>query len=86
MADYKIEVVPSAEKTLLKLPKKIVPKIIAVIQSLAHDPRPQGCRKLAGEKNTYRIRVQNYRIIYEIYDNLILIKVLKIGDRKDVYR
>lgn len=86
MVNYKIEVVQSAEKTLYKLPKKIIPKIIFAIQSLAHDPRPQGCRKLVGEQNTYRVRVQNYRIIYEIHDHLILIKVLKIGDRKNVYR
>ena len=86
MANYRIEISRSAEKILNKLPKKIVPKIIAVLQALAYDPRPQGSRKLSGEADTYRIRVQNYRIIYEVYDDLILVKILKIGDRKDVYR
>ena len=59
---------------------------MAAIQRLAVDPTPPGCRKLSGEEHTYRIRVQVYRIVYEIFEDLILIKVLKIGHRKDVYR
>lgn len=86
MGNYRIEISSSAEKTLFKLPRGIVPKIIAAIQSLGLDPRPMGCRKLSGEKDTYRIRVSVYRILYEIHDDLILVKVLKIGHRKDVYR
>lgn len=86
MAKYKIEVVRSAEKTLQSLPKAFIPKIIKVIQDLADQPYPAGCRKLAGQRDTFRIRVNVYRIIYEVHDDLILIKVLKIGHRKDVYR
>lgn len=86
MANYKIEVAASAEKALKRLPKSILPKLVQAMQQLAADPRPVGCRKLSGYDDIYRIRVQTYRIIYEIHDHLILIKVLKIGHRKDVYR
>lgn len=86
MASYRIEVAKSAEKVLLKLPKKVVPDIIEAIHALADNPYPAGCRKMSGESNTFRIRVAVYRIIYEIHAQAILIKVLKIGHRKDVYR
>lgn len=86
MAKYRVEVVRSAEKTLFSLPKPFIPKIVEAIQGLANNPYPTGCRKLAGQKSTFRIRVHVYRIIYEVYADLILIKVLKIGHRKDVYR
>ncbi len=86
MANYKIIVTQTAEKALYKLSKKIIAKIMGAIQALAVNPYPIGCRKLMSEKNVFRIRVQSYRIIYEIYANLIEIKILKIGHRKDVYR
>lgn len=86
MANYKIEIAKSAEKSLYKIPKAYLVKIIDALKALATNPYPSGCKKLTGEEQTYRIRVGSYRIIYEIFDNLILIKVLKIGHRKDVYR
>lgn len=86
MAKYRVELTHSAEKTLFKLPKTVLPKILSALQGLAFDPFPAGCRKLSGEQNTFRIRVQNYRIIYEVHPEIILVKVLKIGHRKDIYR
>ncbi len=86
MAKYKIEIARSAEKTLSSLPKPFIPKIVKAIQDLMDTPYPVGCRKLSGQKNTFRIRVNVYRILYEVHDDLILIKALKIGHRKDVYR
>lgn len=86
MGKYRIEISRSAEKVLARLPKQVIPRIVAAIQNLAVDPRPFGCRKLTGQKNVFRIRVQVYRILYEIHDELILIQVLKIGHRKDVYQ
>jgi len=83
---YRLVVTQTAEKALYKLPKKIVPKILGAIQALSLNPYPFGCRKLAGEHDTFRIRVQTYRIIYEVHETTIEIKVLKIGHRKDVYR
>ena len=85
MGKYKIEVSSTAEKTLKKIPKKLILKIIQAIQKLEIQPYPDGCRKLKGEENTYRIRQGNYRIIYEVIDKRLLILVLKIGHRKDIY-
>lgn len=86
MKKYKVEISRSAEKVLFRLPKQIIPKIIAAVQALAANPYPSGCRKLAGHENILRIRVNVYRIIYEIHDDLVLVRVLKIGHRKDIYR
>lgn len=86
MGRYKVEIARSAEKVLFQLPKQIVPKIVAAIRGLENDPYPTGCRKLAGLQGAFRIRVQVYRIIYEVYEDLVLVKVLKVGHRKDVYR
>lgn len=86
MGNYRVEVSASAEKTLFRLPKEVVAKIVVALQGLAVDPYPAGCRKLTGHKTTYRIRVGVYRIIYEVHHEFILVKVLKIGHRKDVYR
>ncbi len=86
MANYKLTISSTAEKTLKKVPKKDLRKIIELIQSLAIQPRPLGCRKLSGEEDTYRVRQGNYRVIYEIKDQKLIVLVLKIGHRKDIYR
>ena len=86
MAKYDLLISQSAEKTLKKLPSKEATKVAIAIKKLAIDPRPQGCRKLYDEADTYRVRVGVYRIIYEVKDRLLRILVLKIGHRKDVYR
>ena len=71
---------------MYQLPKEVIPRITLAMQSLADNPYPVGCRKMSGEENTFRIRVQNYRIVYEVHKKTITIIVLKIGHRKDVYR
>ena len=86
MAKYEILISQSAEKTLKRLPKNDTARVVATIEKLAIDPRPQGCRKLSGEVDACRVRVGVYRIIYEIEDLLLRILILKIGHRKDVYR
>lgn len=86
MANYKIEISSSAEKTLKKIPKKDILKVVQTIQQLAIDPHPQGSRKLQGEENVYRVRQGNYRVIYEVQNKKLLILVLKIGHRKDIYK
>lgn len=86
MANYKIEISSTAEKSLKKIAKKDLVKIIETIQVLSIKPYPEGCRKLAGEDGVYRIRQGDYRIIYEVKGKKLLILVLKIGHRKDVYR
>lgn len=86
MANYKIEISTSAEKALKKIPNKDITKIVDAIQILAINPYPDICRKLSGEENTFRIRQGNYRIIYEVLGKKLLILILKIGHRKDIYR
>ncbi|MDD5359785.1 MAG: type II toxin-antitoxin system RelE/ParE family toxin [Sulfurovaceae bacterium] len=84
MADYKIEIKKSAQKEIKNLPNKELKKVIDKIASLAHEPRPAGCKKLSGEEK-YRIRVGSYRVLYGIEDDILVIYVVKVGHRKDVY-
>ena len=85
MVSYSIEIKKSATKEMVKLPKPHLQRIIEKIQSLSTNPRPEGCKKLSADEK-YRIRVGNYRILYTIEDNQLIIYVVKIGHRKDVYR
>ena len=84
MAKYKIEIKRSAVKEIKKLPSKHLKKILAKISSLSDNPRPNGCVKLSTDEK-YRVRVGVYRILYEIKDKLLVIIVVKIAHRKDVY-
>lgn len=86
MANYKVEITASAEKSLKKIPKKDIVKIVEAIRVLAISPFPEGCRKLKGEEDVYRVRQGNYRIIYEVVENKLIVLVLKIGHRKDIYK
>jgi len=86
MANYKIELSRSAEKTLKALPKADLKKVVNALEMLAITPFPKGCRKLSGYASLFRVRIGLYRIIYEIEEQIITIKILKIGHRKDVYR
>lgn len=83
---YTIVYKQSASKELLQLPAKIAYKTRAAINLLSENPRPQGCKKLKGSDNEYRIRIGNYRVIYIISDGVLIITVIKIAHRKDVYR
>ena len=83
---YTIHVTRSAEKALLAVPKRDQARLIQLIQSLALNPFPVGSRKLQGELNTFRVRTGQYRVIYEVDGKSILIVILKIGHRKDIYR
>lgn len=84
---YEIGFKPSALKELRKLDEATRQVIISEIALLADNPRPDGCKKLKGGINLYRIRVfSNYRVIYEIQDKKLVITVVKIGHRRDIYR
>ena len=82
---YTLFVNPKIEKELSKIDKSIALKIKNTIRSLAIDPRPNGVKKLKGAENAYRIRVGDYRIIYEIYDSKVLVLIVKVGHRRVVY-
>jgi mRNA interferase RelE/StbE len=85
MALYKLEFKVTFHKDMKVIPKKEREKIWKRIDSLAINPRPYGCEKLT-ELNRYRIRQGDYRIIYEIYDDKLVVWVVKVGHRKDIYR
>ena len=85
MAQYSIQFKASVRKDLRKIPKKDVLKILTKVESLAGNPLPPQAEKLSGD-DKYRIRQGNYRILYQIEDDVLLITVVKVGHRRDVYR
>ena len=85
MASYSLEIKRSAAKELAQLPPKDRGRVVARIQALADDPRPVGAEKLSGQER-YRVRQGDYRILYEIEDQILRIMVVKIWHRRDVYR
>ena len=85
MANYKILLKPSAAKELEALPKADRLGVVERIKTLVENPRPMGCEKLAGSEK-YRLRQGVYRILYEIHDDQVLVVVVKIGHRREVYR
>jgi len=82
---YTVLIERYAQKQILKLDKKVIPVIKTAIASLADNPRPYGYKKLKGE-DAYRIRVGDYRIIYEIADDKIIVIVVSVGHRQDIYK
>lgn len=83
---YKVEIRQSAIKEIRALPIDVRERVGHRIDALAKEPRQNGCEKLAGRANTYRIRVGDYRIVYEIYDARVVVIVVKVGHRREVYR
>ena len=86
MNDYRIEVSASAERQLRKLEPGDRAVVVEVIRGLSLNPRPRGSRKLRGYDDVFRIRKGVFRIIYSIEKDRLLVIILKIGHRKDVYR
>lgn len=85
MLNYTITISKTAQKQLNEVPDSAADKLISAIQGLAHNPRPSGYKKLKG-RNGYRIRKGNYRILYEIFDSFLIIDVIAIGHRKNIYK
>ncbi|MEO7714333.1 MAG: type II toxin-antitoxin system RelE/ParE family toxin [Gemmatimonadaceae bacterium] len=83
---YHISIDPAAVRELKKLPAKVRQALASAIDALADDPRPDGARKLSGSRSSYRIRVGDYRVLYRITDKELLILVVKVAHRRDVYR
>ncbi len=86
MASYRIEWKNSAYKELQKLPRPTIVKVVAAISDLSNDPYPSGVKKLIGSERSYRIRVGDYRVIYEIVEDKLIIEIVRVRHRKDVYR
>ena len=85
MASYELAFKRSVAKDLRDLPKQDVKRILQRIRSLIDDPRPPGGERLSGQQR-YRVRQGIYRIVYEIRDDVLLVVVVKVGHRRDVYR
>jgi mRNA interferase RelE/StbE len=85
MGKYKFVFRKSVARDLRSIPNRYLQNILSTIESLSEDPRPSGVEKLSGQ-DRYRIRQGSYRIIYEINDDDVIVVVVKVGHRKDVYR
>ena len=83
---YELYLERAAERDLKRLRKELFEKIISAIQRLADNPRPLGCRRIVSTQNDWRIRVGNYRIIYEINENEQSVRVLRVRYRREAYR
>jgi mRNA interferase RelE/StbE len=83
---FRIEWKKSTRKDLRKLPSATLDRIIAAVESLAENPFPRGVEKLSGSEHAYRIRLGDYRVVYEVVAESKLIEVQRVRHRKDVYR
>lgn len=86
MGSYSVEWKRSAVKELRDLPRVAVSRIVDAVDELASEPHPPGSRKLVGADHTYRIRIGDYRIVYSVWASQLLIEIIRVGHRKDVYR
>jgi mRNA interferase RelE/StbE len=83
---YTIRFRPSAERDLRGLPKDVLRRVGKKIDALSVNPRPSGVKKLANEDGIYRVRAGDYRILYQIQDDVLVVLVVQVGHRRDVYR
>ena len=86
MNRYSVEIARPAIRSIAGLPPKEQRRIRAAIDLLAEEPRPPGCVALSGEESVYRVRVGDYRILYEVIDARLVVHVIRVGHRRDVYR
>lgn len=86
MARYAIEVKPAFEKDFDALPKDVRRRVTTKIDALAEKPRPHGVEKLAGEDELYRIRIGEYRVVYQIRDKVLVVLLVRVRHRREVYR
>ncbi|MFC2171808.1 type II toxin-antitoxin system RelE/ParE family toxin [Acidobacteriota bacterium] len=83
---YQIVLRPAAKRNLKRLPKEVQIRVSKRISQLRSDPRPPGAEKLEGAEQTYRIRIGDYRVLYEIHKKKVLIVIIRIRHRGDVYK
>jgi mRNA interferase RelE/StbE len=76
----------SAERDFKALPSEMFRRVTSQIRALAQNPRPPGCHKIAGSRNDWRIRIGDYRVIYEVDDKLKQVRVMRVRHRREVYR
>lgn len=83
---YRVILTPAAQRQFRKLAPDVKKRLAPVIDRLANEPRPPGVVALTATKSGYRLRVGDHRILYEVYDDRLVLLVIRIGDRRDVYR
>jgi mRNA interferase RelE/StbE len=86
MARLRVEISRTAERQLKRLPKPDQARLVQTVLALADDPFPKGSRKLSGYDDVFRVRTGNYRILYSVSKSKLIVVILKVGHRKDVYR
>ena len=82
---HRIEVAPAAVRQLRKLDPSARRRVQAAIELLADQPRPSGAKKLVGGAGEWRVRTGDFRVVYEVYDDVLLVLVVAVGHRRDVY-
>jgi mRNA interferase RelE/StbE len=83
---YTVEIIGAARRELRRIERTQQDRLRAAIRALARKPRPQGCRKLTGAEDLYRLRVGEYRVVYQIEDERLVVLVVRIRHRRDAYR
>ena len=86
MASYKVEVSATAERQLRRLARPEQIRVLRAVRGLAATPYPRGCRKLRGYEDVFRIRVGTFRVLYSVEAKRVLVIILKVGQRRDIYR
>jgi mRNA interferase RelE/StbE len=85
MGSYNIEWKHSAARELRKLPREAISRILQAVEQLATEPYPHGVRKMIGSERTYRIRVGDYRVVYNVVSSTLIIQIVRVGHRREVY-
>jgi mRNA interferase RelE/StbE len=83
---YAVEISSLAARQIKKLSPDIQIQVLVALAELTEQPRPDDVTKLKGEDNTYRVRVKNYRIVYQVFDQHLIVLIVKVGHRREVYR
>ena len=83
---YRVELTTAAARQVRKLPRPIRDRVLEGIEELGEDPRPNGSKKLAGEQTAWRIRIGDYRVIYDVFDDELVVIVVRTAHRREVYR
>lgn len=83
---YRVEFTSAAARQVKKLPRPARDRLLASIESLSNDPRPPGSTKLVGEETARRLRIGDYRIVYDVVDDVLTVLIVRVGHRREIYR
>jgi len=86
LTTYRVDIARRALKALATLPRGDQQRVRAALDLLAEQPRPPGCVALVGEAHAFRVRVGDFRIVYEVFDDRLVVQVIRIGRRRNIYR